>query len=65
MYMLIPQKGEKVWGERRICNKIDMIAGLVGFKHRINTGWDQVCMQKYLSRVLKSGLDMPRMLSSE
>ena len=62
MSMLIPQEGDQVWGEKRIGNKVDMIAGLVGFRHRINTGRDQACMQKYLSRVSKSGLYMPRML---
>ena len=65
MFMLIPQEGEKVWGEKRIGNKVDMIAGLVGFRHRINTGRDQACMQRYLSRVSKSRLDMPRVLKSE
>ena len=42
-----------------------MIAQIIGFKHRINTGRDQICMEKYLSRVSKSGLDMPRILRSE
>ena len=37
----------------------------MGFKHRINTGRDQICMQGYLTRVSKSGLDMPTMLNLE
>ena len=65
MSMLVSQEGEKVWGEKRIGNKVDMVAQIVGFKHRINTGRDQICMQRYLSRVSKSGLDMPAMLSLE
>ena len=65
MSVLISQEGEKVWGEKRIGNKVDMIAQIVGFKHRINTGRDQICMQRYLSHVSRSGLDMPTMLSLE
>ena len=65
MSLLNPQDGEKVWGEKRIGNKVNMIAQVVGFRHRINTGRDQTCMQKYLSRVSKTGLDMPSMLRSE
>ena len=65
MSLLISQEGEKVWGEKRIGNKVNMVAQIVGFKHRINTGRDQICMQRFLSRVSKSGLDMPTMLNLE
>ena len=49
MSMLVSQEGEKVWGEKRIGYKVDIVAQIVGFKHRINTGRDQICMQRYLS----------------
>ena len=49
MSILISQEGEKVWGEKRIRKNIDMVAQIVGFKHRINTGRDQICMQRYLT----------------
>ena len=63
MSMLIVQDGEKVWGEKRIGNKIDMLAQIAGYKHKINTGGDQKCMHRYLTRVSKFGLDMPTMLN--
>ena len=65
MSMLVSHEGEKVWGEKRIGNKVDMVAQIVGFKHRMNNGRDQICMQRYLTRVSKSGLDMPTMLNLE
>ena len=62
MRMLIPQEGEKLWGEKRIGNKVAMIAEIVGFKPRINTGNDTRCMQRYITRVSRNGLDQPSML---
>jgi len=35
--LLILQEGEKVWGEKRIWNKVDMLAKSVGHQHQINT----------------------------
>ena len=64
MSMLIPQEGEKVWGEKRIGNKIDMVAEIVGYRHRINTSRDQACMQRYTTRVSRAGLDQPSVLNS-
>ena len=46
--MMISQGGEK-----RIGNKVDMVARLVGYKPRINTRRDQPCMEKYFSKVVK------------
>ena len=65
MSLLLTHGGEKVWGEKRIGNKVDMLAQIVGFKPKINTGKDQICKQRYVTRVSKSGLDMPTMLSLE
>ena len=65
MSLLLTHAGEKVWGEKRIGIKVDMLAQIVGFKPKINTGKDQVCMQRYVTRVSKSGLNMPTMLSLE
>ena len=65
MRMLIPQLGEKLWGEKRIGNKVDMIAEMVGFRPRINTGRDAICMDSYLSAVSKDGLDHPTMLQRD
>ena len=65
MSLLVSHEGEKVWGEKRIGNKVDMVAQIVGFKHRMNNGRDQICMQRYLTWVSKSGLDMPTMLNLE
>ena len=47
MSLLVSHEGEKVWGEKRIGNKVDMVAQIVGFKHRMNNGRDQICMQRY------------------
>ena len=65
MMMLIPPQETKVWGEKRIGNKIDMIAEMIGYKPRINSGRDDPCMSLYLSRVSRSGLDQPSMLTRE
>ena len=65
MRMLIPQIGEKVWGEKRAGNKVDMIGEMVKFKPRINTGNDNACMKKYLSCVSRDRLDQPSMLRRE
>ena len=65
MSMLIVQNGEKVWGEKRIGNKVDMLAQVVGYRHKINTGGDSKCMKTYLTRISKSGLDMPTMMNLE
>ena len=54
MSMLIVQNGEKVWGEKRIGNKVDMLAQVVGYRHKINTGGDSKCMKMYLTRISKS-----------
>ena len=61
--MLIPQEGEKVWGEKRIGNKIDMVSEIVGYRHQINTGRDQACMQRYLTGVSRAGLDQSSVLN--
>ena len=65
MSLLLIHTGEKVWGEKRIGNKVAMIGQIVGFQPKINTGKDQVCMQRYITRVSKTGLDMPTMLTLE
>ena len=65
MRMLIPQPELKVWGERRAGNKTDMIAQIVGYRPRINSGRDTACMQLYLNRVSKSDLDQPRFMKTE
>jgi len=65
MRMLIPQCGEKVWGEKRIGNKVDMISEMIGYKPKINRGRDEACMEKYLGRVSRSGLDRPSMLHKD
>ena len=65
MSLLLTHAGEKVWGEKRIGNKVAMVGQIVGFQPRINTGKDQMCMQRYITRVSKTGLDMPTMLTLE
>ena len=65
MSLLLTHAGEKVWGEKRIGSKVAMIGQIVGFQPKINTGKDQVCMQRYITRVSKTGLDMPTMLTLE
>ncbi len=62
MRMLIPQPEEMLWGEKRIGNKAAMIGEIVGGKPRINNGQDTACMQRYITRVSKDGLDQPRFL---
>ena len=65
MSLLLTHTREKVWGEKRIGNKIAMISQIIGFKPRINTGKDQINMQRYITRVSKTGLDMPTILTME
>ena len=38
---------------------------IVGFRYKMNNRRDQICMQRYITRVSKSGLDMPTMLNLE
>ena len=40
MSLLLTHAGEKVWGEKRIGNKVAMVGQIVGFKPKINTGKD-------------------------
>ena len=63
--MLVVQNREKVWGEKSIGNKVDMLAQVVGYRHKINTRGDSRCMKTYLTRISKSGLDMPTMMNLE
>ena len=65
MSLLLTHTEEKVWGKKRIGNKIAMISQIIGFAPRINTGKDQVNMQRYITRVSKTGLDMPTILTLE
>ena len=62
MRILIPQPEEMLWGEKRIGNKAAMIGEIVGGKPRINNGQDTACMQRYITRVSKAGLDQPSFL---
>ena len=59
MRLLIPQPEEMIWGERRAGSKAAMVGEIVGWTPRINTGKDTVCMQRYITRVSKDGLDQP------
>ena len=57
--LLIPQIGEKTWGEQRTFSKVGMVAGTVGFRHRIGTKRDCHCMVKYLENVSSNRLNIP------
>ena len=57
--LLIPQIGEKTWGEKRTFSKVGMVAGIVGFRHMIGTKRDRHCMVKYLENVSSSRLNIP------
>ena len=57
--LLIPQEGEKIWGEKRKANKVEMLGQLIGYRHKMNTGKDDIYMRKYLTKVSKMGLDKP------
>ena len=65
MTMLIPPLETKVWGEKRIGNKVAMAGELIGYPPKINTRRDKPCMEHYLRHVSKSGLDRPSILSKE
>ena len=65
MRMLIPPQYPKMWGEQRTGNKVGMVAEIVGYRHKINTGRDEKCMSLYLRRVSPSGLDCPSILTQE
>ena len=65
MTLLIPQIGEKLWGEKRKANKRDMLSSLVGYRHRMNNRRDNLYMSKYLDKVNRTGLDKPRFLRDE
>ena len=62
MSLLVSHGGEKVWGEKRVRSKV---AQIVGFRHKINTGRETSCMDVYLSRVSRSGLEVPTMMTQE
>ena len=55
--MLIPQEGEK-----RRANKCDMVSALVGYRHKMNNGRDNIYMKKYLEKVRRMGLNKPKFL---
>jgi len=57
--LLIPQPGEKTWGEKRVFGKVEMIAEVVGYRHRIARKKDKICMDKYLDGIDKMNLDVP------
>ena len=63
--LLIPQEGEKVWGEKRKANKVEMLGQLVRYRHKINTGKDDIYMRKYLTKVSKMGLNKPDYLRTK
>ena len=60
--LLIPQEGEKKWGEKRLVNKCDMVSLVTGYRHRMNNGRDSLYINKYLERVSVSGLNKLRFL---
>ena len=60
MSLLVSHGGEKVVG-----SKVEMVAQVVGFRPKINTGRDMSCMDVYLNKVSRSGLDMPTMMTQE
>jgi len=53
--MLIPEEGEKTWGEKRKANKREMLPALVGYRHHMNNWGDNLYM-KYLEKVCRSVL---------
>ena len=65
MSLLLTHTGEKVWGEKRVGSKVAMIREIIGYTPKINTGRDQINMQRYITRVSKTGLDMPTILTME
>ena len=58
--LLIPQTGEKTWGENRTFAKVDMVGEVTGFRHRIATKRDKHCMDKYLDNVSPDQLNVPK-----
>ena len=62
--LLIPQEGEKKWGEKRLVNKCDMVSLVTGYRHRMNNGRDSLYIKKYLERVSVSGLNKLRFLQN-
>ena len=63
--MLIPQEGEKTWGEKRKANKCDMLSSLTGYRHRINNGRDKLYMKKYLEKVSRTGRNKTKSLEDQ
>ena len=58
--LLIPQVGDKTWGENRTFSKVDMVGEITGFRHKIGTKRDRHCMIKYLENVSSSKLNVPK-----
>ena len=58
--LLIPQVGDKTWGEKRTFSKVDMVGEITGFRHKIGTKRDRHCMIKYLENVSSNRLNVPR-----
>ena len=59
--LLIPQVGEKTWGEKRTFSKVDIIGEITGFRHRIGTKRDRHCRTKYLENVSSNRLNVPKL----
>ena len=49
--LLIPQEGEKKWGEKRLLNKCDMVSLVTGYCHWMNNGRNSLYIKKYLEIV--------------
>ena len=58
--LLIPDTGEKTWGEKRTFSKVDMVGEITGFRHKIATRRDKHCMNKYLDNVSHNELNVPK-----
>ena len=54
--ILIEHPEKMCWGESRKINKTSLVSQITGYKPRISSFKDEVCMKAYLEKILKSTL---------
>ena len=59
--LLVRQPQVVSWGTKKVFNKEDIIAKMIGYKPTMGRKQDESCMDKYLKRVMVNGLQDPKL----
>ena len=58
--ILIEHPENMSWGESRVINKTKLVSQITGYRPRIVSYKDKVCMKDYLDKIPKSTLPVPK-----